>query len=65
MKFWNSNVVITDFKGKVVLNFDLEKNAHSVLFWSLTHVSDSASDNYSQRLINFKYIECFSSQEEI
>lgn len=65
MKFWNSNVVITDFKGKVVLNFDLEKNAHSVLFWSLTHVSDSASDNYSQRLINFKFMECFSSQEEI
>lgn len=29
---WNSNVVITDLKGKVVLNFDLEKNAHSILF---------------------------------
>lgn len=35
MKFWNPNFVmfgtLTYFKGKVVLNFDLEKNAHSAL----------------------------------
>lgn len=65
MKFWNANVVITYFKGKVALNFELEKNAHSVLFWSLAHVSDSVNDNCSQRLINFRFMECFSSQEEI